>query len=244
MEHRLVYTRILLQEGITMSSEVQTIDLGFVNCYLVRADGGFFLVDTGLPVQRGALEKRLLDAGCRPGDLRLVVLTHGDLDHTGNCVYLREKYRTRIAMHREDSDLAKNAEVGATRKVKSPLLRLMMRVGRRSGAASGLSPELRHFQPDVYLVDGDGLREYGLDAQVLHLPGHTNGSIGILTHDGELFAGDTLENRRSPGPASIIAREDLLASSLLRLSKLAITTVYPGHGKPFAWEQFVRPPSR
>ncbi|RLI67201.1 hypothetical protein DRO91_10540, partial [Candidatus Heimdallarchaeota archaeon] len=32
----------------------------------------------------GGLERELEKAGCKPGDLKLVVLTHGDFDHTGN----------------------------------------------------------------------------------------------------------------------------------------------------------------
>ena len=56
------------------------------------------------------------------------------------------------------------------------------------------------FQPDVCLEDGDDLREYGFDAQVLHLPGHSNGSIGVLTAGGDLFCGDLLRNWGKPAP--------------------------------------------
>jgi glyoxylase-like metal-dependent hydrolase (beta-lactamase superfamily II) len=37
------------------------------------------------------------------------------------------------------------------------------------------------FKPDLYLTDGQNMNAYGLDAQILHIPGHTKGSIGILT---------------------------------------------------------------
>jgi len=68
--------------------EIRTITLalpyglGRVNCYLVKADAGYVLIDTGVSNHRAALEQELINAGCQPGNLKLVVLTHGDFDHT------------------------------------------------------------------------------------------------------------------------------------------------------------------
>ena len=42
------------------------------------------------------IEEAFENAGCKPGDLKLVIITHGDLDHTGNCAFLQNKYRTRM----------------------------------------------------------------------------------------------------------------------------------------------------
>lgn len=116
-----------------MTSEIQTIELGFVNCYLDKTDDGFILIDTGIRDRRGNLEKALISAGCKPGNLTLIVLTHGDIDHTGNGAYLRDKCQTRIAMHRNDSTMVENGEMRPKRKVKSLLLRTMHLVMRISG---------------------------------------------------------------------------------------------------------------
>jgi glyoxylase-like metal-dependent hydrolase (beta-lactamase superfamily II) len=94
------------------------------------------------------------------------------------------------------------------------------------------------FTPDLELHDGQSLRAYGLDATVLHLPGHTPGSICLLLGSGELVCGDTLENRGGLHPTRIVGGEAELAASLETLSTLGITTVYRGHGQPFSWEQF------
>ena len=45
--------------------------LGSVNCYLIKTDTGYVLIDTGSSNQRATIEKELRDAGCRPGDLKL-----------------------------------------------------------------------------------------------------------------------------------------------------------------------------
>ena len=46
------------------------------------------------------------------------------------------------------------------------------------------------FTPDLYIEDGDDLSEYGFDAIILYIPGHSKGSIGILTADGDLICGE------------------------------------------------------
>jgi hydroxyacylglutathione hydrolase len=222
-----------------MNSEILTISLGFVNCYLVKTDAGFILVDTGMRSGRANLEKALISAGCQPGNLKLMIITHGDIDHTDNCVYLREKYQTRIVMHRNDANMVENGSMQPKRKVKSSLLRLMHLVMRLSGGMNKMVAAFDRFKPDFFLDEGQSLMEYGFDATVLHLPGHTKGSIAILTNNGDLISGDTLENRGGLHPALIVDDEAELAASVDRLARLGLKTVYPGHGKPFTWEQFV-----
>jgi hydroxyacylglutathione hydrolase len=57
------------------------------------------LIDTGCSSQRANLEKELGSAGCKPGNLKAIVLTHGDFDHSGNASYLGKKFGTKMAMH-------------------------------------------------------------------------------------------------------------------------------------------------
>ena len=93
------------------------------------------------------------------------------------------------------------------------------------------------FVPDLQLEDGYGLSGHGLDATVLHLPGHSRGSIGILTADGDLFCGDLLTNLGEPRLNSLVDNQADLDASLDRLRALEIRTVYPGHGEPFGLER-------
>jgi hydroxyacylglutathione hydrolase len=84
-----------------MQQEIKTITLslpyklGSVNCYLVKIDGGYVLIDTGSSNRRSELESALESAGCKPGNLKLIVITHGDFDHVGNTACLREKFASR-----------------------------------------------------------------------------------------------------------------------------------------------------
>lgn len=92
------------------------------------------------------------------------------------------------------------------------------------------------FKPEIFLHDGQGLHEYGFNAKIIHVPGHTKGSIAVLTNQGDLFAGDTLVNYRKPHTAIIVENPDDLRESLEKLKKLNVRKVYPGHGKPFSME--------
>jgi hydroxyacylglutathione hydrolase len=200
--------------------------LGHVNCYLVEGDQGHLLIDTGPASSRALLERELMGAGCRPGVLQLIVLTHGDFDHTGNAAYLRAGFGAPIAMHAGDLGMAQRGDMFSNRSKGSVLLRTMAPLLFRFGKS-------QRFEPDLTLQDGDSLSEYGLDAQVLSIPGHSSGSIGLLTAGGDLFCGDLFENISKPGLNSIM--DDLVTAnaSFDRLSKLDIVTVYPGHGEPF-----------
>lgn len=208
----------------------ETICLASVNSYLLRARAGFVLVDTCKPEKREELEARLRDAGCAPGDLRLIVLTHGDYDHAGNAAYLRRVFGVPVAMHAADAPRVEAGDWSLGMKPKPdkfPLLFRAMSLFVRPGA-------FETFTPDVLLEDEQSLAETGLDAQVLHLPGHTPGSIGVLTGDGDLFCGDLMDSMLG-GPSLEFFIDDMTAAraSLARLRELRVGIVYPGHGKPF-----------
>jgi len=218
--------------------EIRTIKVSDANSYLLRTAAGYFLVDTGYPSTRDVLERKLIGAGCRPGDLQLIVLTHGDIDHSGNCAYLREKYGCQIAMHAGDVTLVENG-VESNKECRSLFIKIVLGLAALFHRDVNMA-DFERFTPDILVDEGFDLSEYGFDAQVLHLPGHTKGSIGILTADGDLFVGDTLMNAKKKFILSGWAENhDALKSSVERLMRLRIRTVYPGHLKPFPMAQFL-----
>lgn len=220
-----------------MPYQITTIPLktgiASVNCYLIKTGSGFILIDTGLSKSRSALEARLDAAGCRPGDLALIVATHGDFDHIGNCRYLRDKFKAKITMHCDDVGMAERGEMFWNRKKGNFIIRAIANVMFK------LPPSDR-FSPDILLKDGDGLVEYGLKAVVLYIPGHSKGSIGVLTENGDLFCGDLFENIRKPALSSLMDDPEAGNSSLGKLENSLVHTVYPGHGNSFLMKEIPR----
>ena len=221
-----------------MTQTVKTISLtmplkmGRVNCYLVRTDTGYVLIDTGVSSRRTDLDREIERAGCGPGRLKLIVLTHGDFDHSGNAAYLRAKHGARIAMHRDDSGMVERGDMFWNRKKTNIVIRMLAPILFGFG-------KLGRFSPDLYVEDGTGLSEYGFDSRVVHIPGHSRGSIGILTAFGDLFCGDLLENTDKPAIGSLVDDPAAMQASVEELSHLGIGTVYPGHGQPFPMELFL-----
>ena len=67
-------------QKIKIISRTFPFNLGTVNCYLIKTDKGFILIDTGLSNNRNEIEKELEESGCKPSDLKLIIITHGDGD--------------------------------------------------------------------------------------------------------------------------------------------------------------------
>ena len=204
------------------------IALDFVNAWLFDLADGFVLVDSGLPLHRNRLGAALREAGCEPGRLRLHILTHADFDHAGNSAWLRETWGAQVAIHGGDAPGLESGIMPKRRAIGSLrwLVDLSQLIPRRPGPACPI---------DVTLEDGTDLSPWGLDAKVVHLPGHTPGSIGILTAAGDFVAGDLVSNWRRPGPGLLASDLAAYRASLARARVLvpAGGTVYPGHGAPF-----------
>ena len=105
--------------------------------------------------------------------------------------------------------------------------------------AGGFIFFLSRFSVPLLLAPRYDLCKYGFDAKVVYIPGHSKGSIGILTEaTGDLFCGDLMENIEKPVFSSIIDDLEAANTSIEKLESLKINTVYPGHGKPFAMKLF------
>jgi hydroxyacylglutathione hydrolase len=217
-----------------MNEKPIILNLGFVNAYLLPVRDGYILIDTGMPFQWDTLEADLLKAGALPDRLKLAVITHGDMDHTGGCANLQKKYKVKIAIHPGDREQVEKGLrlVRESGGQMGKLLTYASRLARNFQKTAPMAP-YEAFKPDIPLAEGQSLAPYGLDATVLHLPGHTPGSIAVLAADGALFVGDTLSNRGGSYLSPYIHDRNQLRASIERLKGLQATTIYPGHGKPF-----------
>ena len=231
---------LLENEERNVPPEIKTIylalpfRLGTVNCYLIKTDSNYTLIDTGPSNQRAALETALARAGCTPDALDLILLTHGDFDYTGNAAYLADKFDAKIALYAGDWGMAERSDMFAGRtsgnwvaKLLEPLSPVLFGFGRAE-----------RFTPDIALDEETDLAQFGFDARVLSLPGHSRGSMGILTN-GDLFCGDLFDNTNGPTLNRLMDDPAAGQASIDRLAKLNVQTVYPGHGDPFPMSTFL-----
>ena len=86
--------------------------------------------------------------------------------------------------------------------------------------------------PDIVISnEGLDLGPYGLAGRVMHMPGHSPGSVTVLLDSGEAFVGDSAMNGlpfcRKPSLPIFADDVLLLKESWRRLLALGVTTVYP-----------------
>jgi glyoxylase-like metal-dependent hydrolase (beta-lactamase superfamily II) len=143
---------------------------------------------------------------------------------------LEIKTITVLAMHPHDFGMIEHGDMFWNRQKGNSILKAVAPLLFRFDKSNRVTP-------DVTLHDGDDLVEYGLDAKVLSLLGHSRGSIGLLTSDGDLFVGDLLDNVKQPTLNAIMDDRAAAQASVGKLKRLKIKTVYPGHGAPFLFDR-------
>jgi hydroxyacylglutathione hydrolase len=215
-----------MQEMIRIIKLPLPFHMGYVNCYLITTDPGFLLIDTGSSSNRKELIRELESAGCKAGQLSLIVLTHGDFDHTGNAAYLRNVYSCKVAMHEGDLGMVESGDMFVNRNKPNIIIQELLPLFSRFGKAE-------RFTPDLIVKDVEDLSGYGLDGKIISIPGHSRGSIAILAAGGELFCGDLLVNTEKPELNSLMDDGITANASLQKLENMNISMVYPGHGLPF-----------
>jgi len=217
--------------------EINIITLKNVNCYLIKFNEGYILIDTGYTKNRIQVQEKINDLGCKPGALKLILITHGDFDHIGNVAYLQKKYGAKVAMHHDDLGMAEHSNMFWNRtginRILKKLIQIMLILSRLK------LKKVDRFTPDIFLEDGDDLSDHGFNAKVIHVPGHSKGSIGFLTSNGDLFCGDLLENLKKPVEGSLIDNKDESNASISKLKEIALKKIYPGHGEPFSFEDYL-----
>jgi hydroxyacylglutathione hydrolase len=229
-----------------MKQEIIRIDLDGVNSYLVKSGENFILIDTGghtimdrqFTNRRELLQKALDKAGCSSENIKLLILTHGDNDHTANAVYIRDKYKTKIAMHPGDLPLVENPSLEKLMEsynYRSLIFKIIFKIMKKKIEPITLKilNDFEKFTPDILIDENFRLSDYNFDAEILNIPGHTIGSIGVLLENKDLIAGDIFVNSNKPEIAPNASDFKLLKKNIFKLKSLGIKTVYPGHGSPF-----------
>ena len=176
------------------------------NCYIVGSESS----KAGMVIDPAARANKILESIKDLGlDIKLIVLTHGHLDHVEALAEVKEATGAKVAIHTDDAYFLQ----------KRPL-----------NTSFGF-PYPDTSSPDRLLEDGDSLDVDDLQFLVLHTPGHSPGGICLLGH-GVVFSGDTLFNYgigRTDFPGC--SYDQIMNSIYTKLMTLPDDTiVYPGHG--------------
>lgn len=220
-------------------SGIVTVPAGLSNVHLVPLARGLMIVDTGYPLPR--LPERILGAaqalGYSPRQVQLILLTHGHVDHAGNAARLRRMTGAPIALHPADGQMAQRGGHGIP-EGRGPRGRVMAATLSRLPILCRFEP----FTPDVWLEEGQGLADLGVEGYVIHTPGHSAGSVSLLLEEGEALIGDALVHQGRVSFPLYWENREQAQESALKLARLKPETLHTGHGTRFGrdeLEQFV-----
>ena len=161
-------------------------------------------IDTALP----CLDWIADELAARDWTLKLIISTHGHWDHIGDNARVAEHTGAQIAAHPLDAHRLTNP------------------------TATNLPFEIPPSVAAVELQEGGEIRFGSVRLEVLHTPGHTEGSVCLLDREaGRLYSGDTLFNGSFGRVDLPGGSPEAMVASLDRLQRLDETlTVLPGHG--------------
>ena len=77
-----------------------------------------------------------------------------------------------------------------------------------------------------------------MDAKVVSLTGHTEGSIGVLVNQSDFIVGDAMMNMFEESPARIYENKELMEKSIEIIRNSGCRKIYVGHGNPIDARQY------
>jgi glyoxylase-like metal-dependent hydrolase (beta-lactamase superfamily II) len=205
-----------------------------VKVYLWLAGDRVVIIDTGMPGRAEAVWRYLERLGYSPEAVDEIWLTHGDFDHAGSAAALKARSGAKIVAHRAEVPLVEGREERRWGSV--PLL------GSFEGMGGWITRRLGDYRPttvDRAVEDGDdpstsGQSESGW--QVVHVPGHTPGSICFYHPMTQIaIVGDALRHKRGQVRAPLAAFTpdmDQARVSAQRIADLDFEVCCFGHGPP------------
>ncbi len=207
-------------------NNLQVISLGMVNVFLLKGNK-YILVDTGLKGSAKKIVKAMNKLSINPKDIELIILTHNHEDHIGALNELVELTGAKTLIHQLEYDCMR-CLIDDDIKPLVLLSKIMLKLSPLEKI-----PVSKEF--DILVTDEYDLSEYGLNAKVIHTPGHTKGSISILIDD-KVIIGDSLMAMMpwsKPGKPILAYDTELIKESMQRLIDLGAKEFFFSHGKSY-----------
>jgi hydroxyacylglutathione hydrolase len=184
------------------------------------------LVDAGLMGKGAYKVKSIGKLGISLQDIKRIIMTHTHLDHIGCLKEIMDHLpHAELWVHEEE---ATALEKGDERGVYGMDMFQSMCMSQFN-----LKPGAFKFDVTRKLKGGETLEIGGMSWEVLHIPGHSAGSVALYQGDQKvLIPGDTVYADYSIGRFDLHRADGAeLSRSLMRLAELDVEVLLPGHNR-------------
>jgi len=212
-----------------ISENIHLIDLDFTDqirnhLYLIVEQDEAILIDAHIgQAAEKVIEK--IEEIIELDNLKTILLTHGHMDHIGACPLLEEKTNASIAAHIADAQY-----------VEEPWTQFVTLYQDFNISAQAYQDFItiaggRGVKITKALHDGDNIKVGSLNLELIHLPGHSPGSICVYEPETKtMFTGDVLiPSNWFPTTLGVFQDATKHIQSLKRLSEMDIRVLCPGH---------------
>lgn len=179
------------------------------NTYVIEAERGRILFDTGWAGSFPAFCHAMSEAGISVPSLSAILLSHFHPDHIG------------IAQ-----EIADKGPVILVPDLQLPYLHSADGVFEKEKNSAFIPIKDADVRSFPLSKSREVLASYGVDGEILHTPGHSDDSISLWLSDGSLFVGDM-----NPLYELELHRGTTIGESWEKLLALHPKTVYYGHAK-------------
>jgi glyoxylase-like metal-dependent hydrolase (beta-lactamase superfamily II) len=214
------------RDGVTHIVEPFVEDFFRCNIWHVAGRQKDLLIDTGIGVV--SLTDQL---GWLNRDRILAVATHSHFDHIGG----HHEFANR-ACHRLEKEVLEKPTRANTLVDRYANLRIFEKLPCRGYEENAYV--VAAAAPTVLLEHGDVIDLGNRQLQILHVPGHSPGSIALWEQETAiLFSGDAIYDGQliDEGPGTDIS---LYLDTMRRLRELPVAVVHGGHGPSFGRQRF------
>ena len=188
---------------------------------VVLVGGKAALVDSGMPpAMEEYIAPLLAKVGMGFADIDIIVNTHWHGDHVSCNKQIRDKSGATIAIHIKDKWCMESLEAQRAEFYD-----------RFPGyfPPPALNPE-SVCPVDLVLRAGDKLKLGQRQFEVIHLPGHTAGSIGLYDHAARLLlTGDSLQGKGIEGHLAMVVDVDSYLKAMREVERLPVGCVITDH---------------
>jgi len=216
-----------LDEGegsMKVAENVHLIAPSWSYVYLVVGEELAF-IDTGLPQYFDDIKRYVADLGHRLRDVSFIINTHVHEDHVACNKALKDICGAKMAIHELDAKYIENPDD------------FLKDTFRHVPPSKEYVREAKSWKDNVEILlrDGDSVNLGGITLEVIHTPGHTQGSICLYDQERKiLFSGDALQGTaafvKEFGPITGLYMDlDAYICSIQHLLNMDIDMILPGH---------------